>query len=448
LKIDRAPDGSITGFIRNPEQNFGAHRIFTVAVSDSAVTFQNVKQPSDRLTAVYDLAADRLAVEIPMGAENGRTRPLVFDFTRRDRNGAIGYYPTTPTRDHYIYTPPIAESDGWRVASLAEVGLDPAPLTAALDNILRTRTRDSTTPYIQGFLVARHGRLVLESYFYGFDVAQTHDFRSTGKSFTSALVGIAVDRRTGFGLDTLVANLFPEYRPLGHPDPRKDRITVRHLLTMTSGLDCDDSVEKSPGNEDTLFAQKAEPDYYRFVLDLPMAQEPGNPVMHYCTGGINLLAGVLKNVTGQSFADLFNAWIAEPLQFQSYHLATQPTKEAYGGGGLYLRPRDALKLGQVYLDHGMWNGQRLISAAWVDQSTRRSSGYDAEHGYGFAWHLFNLTFGDRTYREYEAQGNGGQLIMVVPELDLTVTCVTGNFGDDETMPERELLAAVVQAVRD
>jgi CubicO group peptidase (beta-lactamase class C family) len=448
LKIDRVPDGSLTAFIRSPEQNFGVHRLFNVDVSDSGVTFQNVSRPADRLSATYDGTADRLAIGIPLGVEHGRTHPLVFDFTRRDRNGAIGFYPTTPPRDHYTYAPPLAETDGWRVASLADVGLDPAPITAALDNVLRTQTIDSATPYIQGFLVARHGKLALESYFYGFDAARTHDLRSTGKSFTSALVGIAIDRRAGFGLDTPVVSLFPEYRPLAHPDPRKDRITVRHLLTMTSGLDCDDSVEKSLGNEDTLFAQKAQPDYYRFMLDLPMVQELGNPAMHYCTGGMNLLGGLLKNATGQSFADLFNAWIAEPLQFRTYHLATQPTKEAYGGGGLYLRPSDALKLGQVYLDHGVWNGRRLISAAWVDQSTRRSSGYNAEHGYGFAWHLFNLTLGGRTHREYEAQGNGGQLIMVIPDLDLAVTCVTGNYDDDETVPERELLAAIVQAVWD
>jgi CubicO group peptidase (beta-lactamase class C family) len=448
LKIDRAHDGSMTAFIRNPEQNFGAHRLFSVEVSDSGTTFQNVKRPADHLSATYDVAADRLAVAIPLEVEHGRMHPFVFDFTRRDRNGAIGFYPTTPPRDHYAYAPPLAEADGWRVASLVEVGLDPAPITAVLDNVLRTQTTGSTTPYIQGLLVARHGKLALESYFYGFTTARTHDLRSTGKSFTSALVGIAIDRHTGFGLDTPVVNLFPEYGPLSHPDPRKDRITVRHLLTMTSGLDCDDSVEKSLGNEDTLFAQKAQPDYYRFMLDLPMVQEPGNPVMHYCTGGMNLLGGVLKNATGRSFVDLFDAWIADPLQFRSYHLATQPTKEAYGGGGLYLRPRDALKLGQVYLGHGVWNGQRLISAAWVDQSTRRWAGYNAEHGYGFAWHLFNLTFGGRTYREYEAQGNGGQLIMVIPELDLAVTCVTGNYDDDETVPERELLAAIVQSIKD
>jgi CubicO group peptidase (beta-lactamase class C family) len=446
--VTQEPDGSTSAFIRSPEQNFGAHRSFVVSDDNGAVLLTNVKTPSDRLSGRYDAQTDRLTLAIPMRVEGGKKHAFAFEFTRRGRDSAKGFYPSTPEQSHYQYRPPIAEQDGWHVADLRQVGMDPTPITAAIEKVLQTRTTDSDTPYIQGLVVARHGKLVLEDYFYGFDGDRTHDLRSTGKSFTSALVGMAIERGTGLRLDTPVVSLFPEYRPLANPDPRKDRITIRDLLTMSSGLNCDDSVASSPGNEDTLFSQTAQPDYYKYTLDLPMARKPGEYPMHYCTAGINLLGGALRHVTGRSYAELFDDWIAKPLQFSTYHLATQPTKEAYGGGGLYVRPRDTLKLGQLYLDRGVWNGRRLLSANWIDQSTRRWTGYNAEHGYGFAWHLFNLTFDGVTYREYEAQGNGGQLIMVMPQLDLAVACVTGNYGDDETVPEREILGALVESIRE
>jgi CubicO group peptidase (beta-lactamase class C family) len=118
----------------------------------------------------------------------------------------------------------------------------------------------------------------------------------------------------------------------------------------------------------------------------------------------------------------------------NYHLNLTPTGNMYGGGGLYMRPRDALKLGRVYLDGGIWNGWQIVSKAWVDQSVRRHSGYSAEHGYSFAWHLFQIKVGDRAYYEFAAQGNGGQVINVIPELDLAVMFTAGNYGATKLCP--------------
>ena len=195
-----------------------------------------------------------------------------------------------------------------------------------------------------------------------------------------------------------------------------------------------------------MFKQTMQPDFYKFMLDLPMARDPGGDFMFYCTGGINLLGGIIRNTAGLSFEDFFETRLAQPLQMSNYHLNLTSTGEMYGGGGLYMRSRDALKLGQLYLDGGTWNGKRVVTEEWIRESTARHSGYSAEHGYGFAWHLFTLSVDGKSYREYEAQGNGGQVINAIPELDLVVMFTTGNHGDDETIPEREVLAVIMRSV--
>lgn len=260
---------------------------------------------------------------------------------------------------------------------------------------------------------------------------------------------LIIDARApaGFGLQTPVYSLFPEYKSFANQDSRKSRITVKNLLTMTSGLAGNDSDDSSPGNELTMFAQQGtQPDFYKFALDLPMMHEPGGEQAIYFTGGINLLGGIVRNTMKMPLGEFFDKYLAQPLDIHTYHLNLTPTNDAYGGGGFYMRSRDALKLGQLYLAGGVWNKRRVVSKNWIDLSTQKYASFNAEHGYGFAWHIFNLHFGSHIYREYEAEGNGGQLIIVIPDLDLTVLFTTGNYGNDMTIPEREVLTGVVSAI--
>jgi CubicO group peptidase (beta-lactamase class C family) len=229
--------------------------------------------------------------------------------------------------------------------------------------------------------------------------------------------------------------------PFANPDPRKARITVAHLMTHTSGLACDDNDEKSPGNEDTMSAQRLQPDWWKYTLDLPMAHEPGTRYA-YCSANSNLVGAMLKAATGTPLPELFDQWVARPLDFPRYHWNVMPTGDGYLGGGAFMRSRDLLKVGQAYLDGGVWRGRRIVDAAWVERSTKpyvqispATTGLDKEtfpefYGEGedsWAWHPNKLTSGERTYREYEASGNGGQLLMVIPELELVVVFTAGNY---------------------
>jgi CubicO group peptidase (beta-lactamase class C family) len=245
---------------------------------------------------------------------------------------------------------------------------------------------------------------------------------------------MVLDHGAKFGVDTPVLSLLPEYHDLADPDPRKQKITVQDLLTMDSGFACDDNDDASPGNEDTMQGQDKQPDWYKYILDVPMMDDPGDKKAVYCTAGINLLGAVLRDTTHRQLMDVFQQYYAGPLQIHDYHMNLAPNGDAYMGGGIYLKPRDMLKLGQMYLDGGVWNGTRVLSKAWVDAATVQHSYFPASdyapgHGYGYTWHLFEAKVGGKSYQEYMAQGNGGQLVMVVPALDLAVVITAGNYGN-------------------
>lgn len=424
LVLERQPDGTIMAFVRDPLTNAGAGLgLGAVSTRGSEVRIESRRY--GEITGEYDAERGTLSFMFPR-------YPVALDFTRRGRGEAAGFYPRPPLPDRYGYNPPLPENDGWPSASPAEVGLDLEPLTSLVEQILRTEARGVTAPYIQALLVARHGKLVLEEYFYGSHRDSPHDMRSATKSLTAALAGAAIDRGAPLSLDTPVCSLFPQYAGYTHDDARKRRITIGHLLTMSSGLDCDDDDDASPGNEDNMQGQAEQPDWYKYALDLPMLHEPGEQAV-YCSAGMNLLGGAVAGATGIWLPELFREAFAVPLGFGRYHL--QLTRlypnNVYGGGGGYMRPRDFMKLGQVFLDGGRWGGQHILSQEWAEASWQPHSHLQG-HDYGYGWHLGEYRVGGRTYRRVEAGGNGGQLLIAVPELDLLVMFTGANYGDYRT----------------
>ncbi|WPB75845.1 serine hydrolase [Archangium violaceum] len=418
LVVQKQPDGSIGAFFRNPERNFGNRLMFRVTLREGVVRLVATSGGMS-FEGTVDARAERLSLLFP---QLDRT----FDFTRRDRNQAVGLYPRTPAPGPYLYRPPIAEEDGWATASLADVGMDAEPIRQLVRQILEQEPGPNSAPAIQGLLVARHGKLVVEEYFYGFDKERPHDLRSAAKTYASVLIGIALDQGAAFSVDTPVVSLFPEYQGgIAHLDERKRALTVEHLMTMSTGLACDDDDASSPGNEERLQDDVA--DWYKYTLDLPMVTAPGEKGV-YCSANINLLGGVLRNATHTWIPEFFERNLATPLQMRKYHLDLMPSGEQYLGGGIYMRPRDALKLGQLYLSGGMWNGRRVVSKQWVERSTAKHSTLEPGRTYGYTWWRHDIRAGDRVYSEYEASGNGGQLVMVVPELDLVVMFTAGNYN--------------------
>ena len=166
------------------------------------------------------------------------------------------------------YRQPAMRDDGWATATLAEVGIDEKRIAALMQKIISTDPADLHAMAIHSILIARHGRLALEEYFYGTTADQPHDMRSAGKTWAPMLVGIA-QLPTGRRVDPTwrVLSLFQRYPPPANPDDRKSRMTVADLMTMTSGLECDDNDDASPGNEDRMQSQQVQRDWYKYTLD-------------------------------------------------------------------------------------------------------------------------------------------------------------------------------------
>ncbi len=425
VSVQRATDGSLTAILRNPEANEFRRRTYQIKLENGRIELVSKGQT---LKGAYDATKDRLSLALLDGVRD-------IGFSRRSPQDAIGFYARSQPVARYAYRPPVTRNDGWNVATLSEVGLQEEPLAALIRKIAEADPGDNPIN-IQSLLIARHGKLALEEYFYGFDRDRAHDLRSAGKTLAPVLLGIARDRGADVSPSSPLYSFFPQYKPFANWDERKAQITVRDVMSMTSGLACDDNDDDSPGNEDTMQSQTKQPDWYKYTLDLPMARKPGGSQAIYCSADLNLVGGVVRQVSGQWLPEFFEVNFAEPLQIDGYYLNMMPAGEAYTGGGVYLLPRDQLKLGQVYLDGGLWNGKRVVGKEWVAESTARHSTFapnlkdEPQHDYGYGWHERNfIQVGGRVLRDYVAGGNGGQLIIVIPDLDMVVGINGGSYGD-------------------
>jgi CubicO group peptidase (beta-lactamase class C family) len=237
------------------------------------------------------------------------------------------------------------------------------------------------------------------------------------------MVGAAKLHGASLRETTPVYSLLAHDRSIAAKEPRKQRITLAHLLTHSSGLACDDGDKDSPGNEGTLQSQ---PDWNRYMLELPVVHEPGSKYA-YCSGGLHLAGAMLRRATGLWLPELFDRYLARVMGIERYAINLAPNGDMYAGGGVQMRPRDLLKFGQLYLDGGTWNGRRLVDADWVKRSTQHQIRTNNNGSDGYAWHRNVLRANGREYQEYEANGNGGQFLIVIPELELAVVFTAGNY---------------------
>ena len=303
----------------------------------------------------------------------------------------------------------------WATSTPGEQGMDPTKLDAM------SRWVEDSGVDVDSVLIIRHGYIVYERYFnpkYG--VNSTHVLHSVSKSFTSAIVGVAVDRGL-IHLDDKVLDYFSEMT-IQNRDPRKEAITVRDLLTMTTGLQWDEwSFDyESPLND--LSLMRASPNPYQYLLDRPMMARPGEKWV-YNTGITDLLSEIVRMATGSDFLEYGVENIFQPLNITRYCWFTDEGGRYLGGSGLCLTTRDMAKFGYLYLNNGTWNGKAILSHKWVSESVRPISEPDPVEGYGYQWWSFP------DLGVYYACGRHEQSIYVSPKMDLVVA-ITGNVTDE------------------
>ncbi|MBN1681519.1 MAG: serine hydrolase [Anaerolineae bacterium] len=316
---------------------------------------------------------------------------------------------TIPPRDHW-------PTEGWRSSDPGAQGMDAARLAAA-DAYLNARA-----PHLDSLLIVRHGCLVWERYSRQAAIDRLHNVKSAAKSVLSLLVGIALQTGDLMSLDDTLGDFLAAYFT-GAVDRRKRDIRLRDLLTMRSGLEW-----REWGG--TTQQMTASPDWVRFVLDRPLSADPGTRY-NYSTGDTQLIAAVLQQATGMTalaFADLY---LFAPLGIERRTWPTDPQGITIGGAELALSSRDLAKLGYLVLNRGQWGGETIVPAAWIAESTQAHAnvipaGTDdcVQLDYGYLWWLRQQ--GD--YASWLAVGYGGQVIYVIPALDLVVV-ITGDLRD-------------------
>ena len=325
---------------------------------------------------------------------------------------------------------------------------------------LETEIGSGGYPNIHSLLIARHGNLVYEHYWPGKDeilgkdlgviahgVDSLHDLRSVTKSFVGACIGIAIAEGKIKGVDVPVFSFFPEYSQWD--TGVKKGLTIRHLLTMSSGLEWDESLPYSdPLNSEIAMDRSADPIAY--VLSQPMQYAPAT-VWHYNGGTTEVLAAIIKKVSGESI-DRF-AWIHLffPLGFHSVYWMNMPnTQRASAAAGLRLRSRDMLTFGLLYAQEGKWNGRQVVPQAWVDSSLvpHVQRGMPGGGGYGFQFWTFPYTLKDGVFSIPAAVGNGDQRIFIDRVHDLVVVVTSGKYNNwSEKMNANALMGQIYTAVQ-
>ncbi len=364
----------------------------------------------------------------------------------------------------YAYRIPTSVNDGWKTASLESVGMDRRPIEAMTEAIRRYSDWN-----IHAVLIERHGRLVYEEYFAGNDQAwgkrlgriaftreTKHDLRSVSKSVTSALVGTALAAGKIRSLDQPLLDFFPEYADAQYSDPAKPeraRITLRHALTMSTGLQWDEDIPYTdPRNDEIMMTNAKDPTGY--VLTRAIVAEPGK-LFEYSGGTTHLLAAIVQKTTGEPLADYARKVLFAPLGITDFEWLGNLGGVPAAASGVRLRGRDLAKFGSLYLHQGKWNGKQVLPAAWVRDSTARHiqlptpvSAFGTG-GYGYQWWHTCLRTSAGIFEMPTAVGNGQQRIYVLRDLDMVVTVMAGRYNDPTAsgLPGRLLLEQIIPAVR-
>jgi len=309
---------------------------------------------------------------------------------------------------------------------------------------------------LHSILVVRQGKLVFEEYFAGtmFSLAQytggvgfnrddTHNLASVTKSFTTTLIGMAIDKGDIPSVSSKVFDFFPEHAHLVDQDPRRGDMTIEHLLLMKSGIQWNDLETYSyddPRNDLIQMWSSDDPIGYALSRDLEAA--PG-ATFEYCNANTNILGEIVRRATGIPLDQFSREYLFDPLGVADLEWQTMPNNVVFASGDLRLRPRDMAKFGLLFLQMGKWEGGKVVSEGWVEAATARHVVPDGDHawadGYGYGWWHWDLFSEGRFYQTYQASGWGGQWIVVIPESDMVVVSTGGNYYQAEPMPMTTIL---------
>lgn len=346
----------------------------------------------------------------------------------------------------YTYTPPENINDGLDVGTLNEVNIDSALVEKAVNDINRGKYKE-----VHSILIFKDNKLVLEEYFTGhkyqwdapkhhgelvtWDRDMLHVIMSDTKSITSTCIGIAIDKGFIESVHQSIFDYLPEHQHLNTDG--KDKITIEHLLTMTSGLEWDEwGAPLSSSNNDIVGIWFSDKDPLSFILERPLADEAGTSFT-YSGGNMIVLGEIIKYATNMSIDEFSGKYLFKPLGIDSFNWYNRFENGVIEtGGGLELTPRGMAKIGATFLNRGVWNGEQIISEQWVEKSTISfgdNKGINVPGtakknvGYSYSWWTKTFSASGKEIHMFYAGGWGGQNIMVFPESNAVVVTTGGTY---------------------
>ncbi|TGM60244.1 serine hydrolase domain-containing protein [Leptospira adleri] len=340
----------------------------------------------------------------------------------------------------------------WQSSDPKDSGFDSEKLCKIL------RKSASEKGGLHSLLIERHGKIVSEIYNDGddkplnlryglrlpfdgtstFDSQTLHDVRSVTKSIVSLLFGIAIEKGLIEGVDSSVLSSFPEIE-IPENDTRR-KITWKHLLTMSSGLDWEEWRSGFFFSDETRLYWKK--NLVEFVFDREVSDVPGS-VFNYNGGGTSVLAEVLTKKTGKSLKELAGEWILYPIGIEKFEWVEDWHGRGLAFAGLRLKPRDMLRIGRLILNEGVWNKKQIVPKKWIQDSLGSEIATNVSFfrkdgsvmNYGYQWWIGETRLTEKNVSWKAALGNGGQLIYVIPELDMVVATTAGEYGSPKIIFE-------------
>lgn len=348
--------------------------------------------------------------------------PAVADTVR-------GMYPKTTK--NYNYSPPVLENDQWSVSSLQRQRVDQSFLDSLTRLVMAERYPD-----VHGILIARNDSLIYEEYFYTFHSKFVQNIQSVTKSFVSALTGIALAKGEIKSVNDPLCRYLPNYKELVCNNQNKS-ITLHQVLSMSTGLEWDEATYDYGDPRNSLSTPPGDPLQHLFKQKRSL-----NPEFAYNSLNHSTMNAVLKTVTHLDNPTEMKSRLLAPLAIENYYLG----KEEHGIiGDIDLRPRDMMKLGQLYLRNGKWQGREVVPQWWVTESTSPKIDAQPELGYGYFWWTRNFKWKSKTVKAFFAWGYGGQYIFVVPELELVVAMTGSHWTTDPKNHAMEMMKNFIVA---
>ncbi|RUO69585.1 serine hydrolase domain-containing protein [Idiomarina ramblicola] len=328
---------------------------------------------------------------------------------------------------------------------------------SSLDNV-SVAIEELQPQQLSSVLVARDNELVYESYYNGTLASDLHDVRSLSKSLTGLMFGKAISDGYFESEFVRVLPIFDNATVL-NPSKYKDEMTFFDLLTMTNPLECDDMNNLSAGHEERMYLTR---DWVSFFLSLParanppwevpMSEQPYGRDFSYCTAGISATAAAIEAVSEERFSTYTNTALFRPLGITEIEWLHNEEGITQGGGGLRIKPRDLIKIGELVLNNGAWSGNQIINSDWIEKSLQSYSVSMPEMNatYGITWWHFPFEVDGRVIETHAAAGNGGNYLFVIPELNTTVV-VTATAYNTRYMHQQThaiLSSAILPALLD